>query len=61
MPTHVKETPKVAEVRKTLSNVIAAFEANKVFAGKGAGADAKKNRKLQNALVKEVQGLLKGC
>ena len=50
---------EAAKVRKTLSDTITAFEANKVFAGKGAGADAKKNRKLQNALTKAYKDALK--
>ena len=50
---------KTAEVRKTLTSVITAFEANKVFAGKGAGADAKKNRKLQNNLIAAYRASLK--
>ena len=55
MPTH----DKAAEVRKTLSDTITAFEANKVFAGKAAGADAKKNRKLQNNVIAAYKASLK--
>ena len=59
MPTHKPNAADLAEVRKTLSDTITAFEANKVFAGKVAGADAKKNRKLQNNVIAAYKASLK--
>ena len=59
MPTHKPNAAELAEVRKTLVSVITSFEATKVFAGKGASADAKKSRKLQNNLIVAYKASLK--